>query len=100
MKHLEWELPSLILVDGGKNQLAITKKVLEKHNLKIPILAVAKGPTRKKLDIFTSFFSQKEKNKWDLFLKNKKNISFIRDEAHRFAIDYHRKLRANNFLKR
>jgi len=59
--------------------------------LKIPIIAVAKGPQRKKADLF--FFKKNAKIK---LLKGK--IVQIRDEAHRFTIQYHRKLRAQEFL--
>jgi excinuclease UvrABC nuclease subunit len=52
--------------------------------MEIPLLAVAKGPTRKKLDLRT-FGSVPE--------LPEKTIEQIRDEAHRFAIGYHRKMR-------
>ncbi|MFA7319546.1 MAG: hypothetical protein WC022_03045 [Parcubacteria group bacterium] len=57
---------------------------MRRLHLDIPILAVAKGPTRKKLDLRT--FGTVPKLSENL-------ITQIRDEAHRFAIGYHRKLR-------
>ncbi len=100
LKHPEWPKPQLVLIDGGKGQLNVAKKIFQKRRLQIPILAVAKGPQRKKLELFFCHFSQKDKKLWRDFLKNKKNIAFIRDEAHRFAISYHRKLRSLEFIKR
>ncbi len=37
-----WGLPNLLLIDGGKGQLAAVAKVLEEHNLRIPVVGVAK----------------------------------------------------------
>jgi len=99
-KHLEWPSPHLVLIDGGKGQLNVAKKIFQKHQFQIPILAVAKGPQRKKLELFFCSFSEKDKEGWEEFLKNKKNVALIRDEAHRFAISYHRKLRSLNFIKK
>ena len=84
-----WPLPNLILLDGGAGHLNMARKILKNYKLEIPILSVAKGPTRKKLDL-RSFGSVPE--------ISEKIISQIRDEAHRFAISYHRKLRGREFL--
>ncbi len=84
--HTEWQSPDLIIIDGGLAQKNIAKMVLEKHNLNIPIISIAKGPTRKGEKIFSSA------PKGYVF----PDIEFIkkaRDEAHRFAVSYHRKLR-------
>jgi excinuclease ABC subunit C len=79
-----WPKPNLIILDGGRGHLNMARKVLRIYHLEIPLLSVAKGPTRKKLD-FYSFGSVP---------KIPKNIiEQIRDEAHRFAIKYHRDLR-------
>jgi excinuclease ABC subunit C len=88
--HKEWPIPELILIDGGKGQLnagiEVKKKKPELKNIKITALA---------------------KRKNELFIENKKSpvllkslpqevnnlILHLRDESHRFAISYHRKLR-------
>jgi excinuclease ABC subunit C len=81
------QMPDLILIDGGKGQLAAALKALEKLELKIPLISLAK----KNEEIFRV-------NK-DLPLVLPKNsqslrlLQSIRDEAHRFAINYHRYLR-------
>lgn len=85
-----WRIPDLILLDGGKGQLNAAKKVLRENKLAIPVLAVAKGPSRKKLEIHSH---------GDIPRIPKKIISQVRDEAHRFAISYHKKLREKDFLK-
>lgn len=86
----DWCLPDLILLDGGKGQLGVAKKVLRVNKLKIPILAVAKGPNRKRLEFHSH---------GDIPRIPKKIITQVRDEAHRFAISYHKKLREKDFLK-
>jgi len=81
-------LPDLILVDGGKGQLSAACQVLKKLKLeKQPIIALAK-----RLDeVFIPGVSDAQnipKTSSGLRL-----LQQIRDEAHRFAIEYHRKLR-------
>ena len=83
MKHQEWPLPDLILLDGGKGQLKSARDIKN-----IPVLALAKiGDKDGKLfSPFSKNYSQLSKlppNLSNLFLQ-------IRDEAHRFAIGYNR----------
>jgi len=81
IKHKEWPLPQLILVDGGKPQVNTIKKVLKENKINIEIVGIAKGKQRKK----NEFINWKKGNE-DLLIK-------VRDEAHRFAIKYQRNLR-------
>lgn len=84
--HTEWQSPDLIIIDGGLGQKNISKIVLKKYCLNVPIVAIAKGPTRKGEKLFFSA------PKGYIF----PDIEFIkkmRGEAHRFAISYHRRLR-------
>jgi excinuclease ABC subunit C len=94
LKHLEWGLPDLILIDGGKAQLnAVVKSKANPPSgrpkaKKIKVLAIAK----KKNELFL------ESQKKPILLKTLPREIFnlileLRDEAHRFAISYHRKLR-------
>ena len=84
-----WVKPNLILLDGGAGHLNMARKILRNYKLEISLLAVAKGPSRKKLDRYS--FG----NVPDI---SEKIIEQIRDEAHRFAISYHRNLRRKEFL--
>ncbi len=86
LKHKEWSLPDLILIDGGKAQVKAVKDVLEEQAIKIPVTGIAKGPKRNK-----NIFVNKPKN------IKKQTLIRIRDEAHRFAINYHKKLRQKNY---
>ncbi len=84
-----WPKPNVLLLDGGAGHLNMARKVLRNYKLEIPILAVAKGPERKKIDRRT--FGSVPELPDNL-------IEQIRDEAHRFAIGYHRKVRRDNFI--
>lgn len=82
-------LPDLILVDGGKGQLEVGLNVLKTEKLVIPIAGIAK---KEETIIF------RKKNGYEqINLKKDSSTLFlvqrIRDEAHRFAVSYHRKLK-------
>jgi excinuclease ABC subunit C len=83
MNHPEWPMPDLILVDGGKPQVNAVKKVLKD---KIPVAGIAKGPERKKNEFFFDSAN-------DIAERNKELLIKVRDEAHRFAINYQRDLK-------
>lgn len=86
LKHEEWPKPSLIVVDGGKGQVSSVKNVLKNLNSDIPLIGLAK----REETIITSELKEirlpKDSKALLLIMK-------IRDEAHRFAITYHKKLR-------
>jgi len=82
-----WGTPDLIIIDGGKGQVNAVKSVLMAQNIEIEVIGIAKGPTRKKEDLYLNPESK---------FKDVAIIRAVRDEAHRFAIAYHRQLRAKN----
>jgi len=87
--HNDWPLPDLIFIDGGKGQLNAALSVIKE----IPVCALAKRNN-------------------ELFIKGRKEVLLlknlpreiynlilqIRDESHRFAITYHKKLRQKSLL--
>jgi len=83
----EWkkDLPSLIIIDGGKGQLNIALGVLkEKKIYNIDVISIAKGKNRKK-DTEKIYYLNGEIN----FKENDKELFLLqrlRDEAHRFAV--------------
>lgn len=87
-EHKDWVFPSLILIDGGAGQVNAAKSVLAEYKIKIPVFGIAKGPERKRNDIIGILPKGVEK----------KTLIQVRDEAHRFAISYHKKLRSHNLL--
>lgn len=108
LAHAEWDDPQLILIDGGKGQLNVVYQVLKDLNRsEIPVASLAKARTEKGFEK-----AEVESSQERFFLPGRSNyITFregseaykiltnIRDEAHRFAITYHRKLRENSMLE-
>jgi len=88
-------LPDLIIVDGGKGQLSVAIAVLKKYNLKISAIGLAK----RNEEIITRVYDKHLKiaKFKTILLPPSSEVLFllqrIRDEAHRFAITYHRLLR-------
>ncbi len=90
LMHQEWKYPGLILVDGGKPQVNRAKRVIADFGLKIPVVGIAKGPKRNKNE-FVLGSRNRGFIRW--VESNQKLLVQVRDEAHRFAIAYQRKLR-------
>src|SRR3989344_5052275 len=91
-----WPMPDLILIDGGKGQLSAATKVLSQ----IPKFSDSQIPTIGLAKRIEEIFTPGRKNpillpptSICLFL-----LQRIRDEAHRFAVTYHRKLRSRKSL--
>jgi excinuclease ABC subunit C len=99
LKHQDWDYPKLIIIDGGKGQISAAINVLEKFNLEIPVIGLAKR-------LETIIIPQKIVGNLKFEELNLKPDSAalrllqrIRDEAHHFAKSYHQKLRITSFLK-
>lgn len=106
--HTEYDDPDLIVIDGGKGQLSSAVRILEEIGRKdLAVVGLAKARTERD-------FSASEVKSTDerFFLPGRANpvifrsnteahhiLVGIRDEAHRFAITYHRKLRENTSLE-
>ncbi len=103
----EEALPDLVVVDGGKGQLSQAVAILEELNVQgVDVVGLAKARTEK------DFKSKEVKASMErVFIPNRKNpivlysgtpvsnlLTHLRDEAHRFAITYHRKLRSKRTL--
>lgn len=95
-KERAWPLPDLVLVDGGIPQVNVAKKVLEEFKLKIPLVGIAKGPDRKQ-DVLV--YDKRDLELRRLVRACKPILQQLRDEAHRFAVSFHRKRRGKRFLK-
>ncbi len=106
--HEEYEEPQLIVVDGGKGQLSQAVKMLQELNkTHIPVVGLAKARTQ------ANFQAEEVSGTEERFyIPGRANpvvfktnteayqiLTGIRDEAHRFAITYHRKLREQTSLE-
>jgi len=87
--HEEWPLPDIILIDGGSGQVGKAKKVLDERGLNIPIVGIAKGIDRKKDELI---FDPQNLELARVAAQYKTILVAVRDEAHRFAVQYHRRL--------
>ena len=82
--------PDLILMDGGKGQVNIALQVLDNLHLTIPVCGMVKDDNHRTRGLY---FNNKE-IPIDRNSEGFKLITRIQDEAHRFAIEFHRKLRS------
>ncbi len=94
----KFQVPDVIIIDGGRGQFNSVSKILKKFKLeKIDLLSISKGPER---NVGREIIHLEKK---DLNLKPNDNLfSFIqrlRDEAHRFAITAHRSRRTKASIK-
>ena len=90
-RHREWDLPDLIFIDGGQTQVKTAQRALEKSHLKmVPIVGLAKRSD--------SLVVKEEKISCPKNSPATNLLKRIQAEAHRFAIAYHRHLRAKAFL--
>lgn len=83
-------MPDLILMDGGRGQVNIALKVLEKLGLKIPVCGMVKDDHHRTRGLYFD----NEEIPVDTSSEGFRLITRIQDEAHRFAIEYHRSLRS------
>ncbi len=103
--HPEEDLPDLVVVDGGKGQLSQVVSILEELSIQgVGTVGLAKARVER------DFQAKEVKSSMErIFIPNRKNpvvlyphtlayklLTHVRDEAHRFAISYHRKLRSAN----
>lgn len=88
----DWLRPDLIVIDGGRGQLNAALGVITRFKLSIPVISLAKR--------LEEIYTPDKKEPLRLSRNNSalKLIQRVRDEAHRFAISYHRKLRSKRFL--
>lgn len=97
--RLDGVKPSLLILDGGKGHMSAARAVMHELGLHdIPLLAIAKGPSRGRLG--ETFYDQ---TGTELDLQAPSPIFFylerLRDEVHRFAIEGHRRQRQKNVMR-
>lgn len=98
LKHTEWKYPNLLIIDGGKGQVSSILAVLAYLKISLPVVGIAKK--------FETIVIPKKEGRDLTFVEVRVPLSSpainlvrrIRDEAHRFAITYHRTLRSKNTL--
>ncbi len=91
-----WPLPQIMVIDGGKPQVNRVQEVLDKLGIVVPIIGIAKGYDRKQ-DVL--IFDRDNVDLQRVAKRGKEVFQKVRDEAHRFAVKYHRTLRGRAFIK-
>ena len=86
------EFPDLILMDGGKGQVNVALEVLEKLGLSIPVCGMVKDDNHRTRGLYYNNTELPIDRDSECF----RLITRIQDEAHRFAITFHRQLRGKN----
>ncbi len=89
------KFPDLLLMDGGKGQVHIAEEVLKKLGIQIPVCGMVKDDNHRTRGLY---FHDRELP-IDTHSEGFKLITRIQDEAHRFAIEYHRSLRRKTNVK-
>ena len=84
------KFPDLLLMDGGKGQVNIALQVLEELKLNIPVCGMVKDDNHRTRGLYYN----NEEIPIDKHSEGFKLITRVQDEAHRFAIEYHRSLRS------
>ncbi len=89
LRHIEWGLPNLIVVDGSTAQVNVIKRVLSRYQFEIPVVGVVKDESHNPKALLGDE---------NLIKKYKKQILLANNESHRFAIAFHKLKRNKNFL--
>jgi len=89
------KFPDLILMDGGRGQVNIALSVLEELGIDIPVCGMVKDDNHRTRGIYYHNIELPI----DTHSEGFKLITRIQDEAHRFAIEYHRSLRSKTQVK-
>ena len=89
------KLPDLILLDGGKGQVAAVKQVLERMNISVPLFGMVKDDKHRTRAVTGDGGEIAISSKRALFTF----LSKMQDEVHRFAIGYHHSRRSKNTFK-
>ena len=89
------KFPDLILMDGGKGQVNIALEVLDELKLAIPVCGMVKDDHHRTRGLYFN----NEEIPIDRHSEGFRLITRIQDEAHRFAIEYHRSLRSKQQVR-
>ena len=89
LRHTEWGVPTLLVLDGSTAQINVAQSVIDRYQFKIPIVSVVKDDRHKAKAIIGD-----EK----IIKQYKKDILLANSESHRFAITFHKQRRNKNFL--
>ena len=84
--------PDILMMDGGKGQVSVAKEVLERLGLSIPVCGMVKDDNHRT----RALYFEGQELPLDRRSEGFRMLERIQDEAHRFAIEYHRSLRGKD----
>ena len=84
--------PDILMMDGGKGQVSVAKEVLERLGLSIPVCGMVKDDNHRT----RALYFEGQELPLDRRSEGFRLLERIQDEAHRFAIEYHRSLRGKD----
>jgi excinuclease ABC subunit C len=90
-----WPLPQVMVIDGGEGQVSAVKRVMDELGVHVPMLGIAKGFDRKQDRLV---YDRGDLELAKVIHRGKELFQKARDESHRFAVSYHRKLRGKKSL--
>jgi excinuclease ABC subunit C len=90
-----WPLPQIMVIDGGEGQVNAVRRVMEELGVYVPIIGIAKGFDRRQDRLV---FDRTDPRVSAVANRGKEVFQMARDESHRFAVSYHRKLRGKKSL--
>ncbi len=90
-----WPLPVLMVIDGGEGQVNRVERVMRELGVQVPLIGIAKGFDRKQDRLV---YDRRDIELARVASASKELFQRARDEAHRFAVSYHRTLRSKRSL--
>lgn len=99
IKHLEWGIPDMIIVDGDMRHLNLANEILKTAKFDTQVVAVTKDKSHKAKSLITNNLTNNQNlESGNLINKFQKEIILANAEAHRFALAYHKGLRKKAFI--
>ncbi|HNW55701.1 MAG TPA: GIY-YIG nuclease family protein [bacterium] len=97
--HEDWDCPDLIVVDGAKAQVNAADKILKQAGLEVKVIGLGKDVGLRSARALDKIYFPGKAQPLQLSLNNPALhlLKRVRDEAHRFAITYHRQVRRRKF---
>jgi excinuclease ABC subunit C len=95
-KYSPEQMPDLIIVDGGKEQVKAVQQVLRELKLPAPVIGLAKDENHRTAKIITADLQELDFGKNE---RIKNLLTNYQEEVHRYAINFHRKLHRKSVLK-
>lgn len=94
--HREWQKPEIVVIDGGRNQVKVAKKIMMKFNIAGPIVGIVKvlGHSGRAAEGDKLIFENTKPSVRKLLFSSRQLFQQVRNEAHRFAISFQRKQRS------